>query len=440
MNLKLSAAGFAIQSAKGAPEAQPDYWGPVGGGKLVDFALEQVEDELTSAEVGGIGEFRESAAVAADYESRMWPGSIAGLLYSVLGDVDTSGGAPAVPAVYTTALAGVNNDLTFLAKTAGTAGNGITVELSDPAGNDQVLDITVVALAIEVSLATGPLGAITSTAKQVRDALNADTDAKALITASVAPGNTGNGVVTVLTATHLAGGAAAGGGGAYTHVIEPAATLPWCTVFGKKDTSYKAAEDCKLDELKIEWEGNAPVKVRPTWAGIDADWAPATNNPGLDESLLEYLKGIDLSATTEIDLDGTNYDGGAKILGGSLDIKRNLAGDIYSGNLLNGDVYEGDLEIDVELKVRVPDLLPVRALLTGAVGGTSISGAVPYGEFSIVFAEAAVSVTLQATRVAWKTSEPEASPAGGPAELTLSGRCYGNPAFTATVVNAVASY
>jgi hypothetical protein len=80
MNLKLSAAGFAIQSAKGAAEAQPAYWGPVGGGKLGTFALEQVEDELTSAEVGGIGEFRESAAAGSDYESRAWPASVAGLL------------------------------------------------------------------------------------------------------------------------------------------------------------------------------------------------------------------------------------------------------------------------------------------------------------------------------------------------------------------------
>ena len=438
MNMKLSAAGFAIQAAKGAPEAQPDYFGPVGGGGLVGFELEQNEDELTSAEIGGIGEFRESAAVAADYESRMWPASFAGLLYAVLGDLDTSGGAPAVKAVLTTALAGVNNDLTFLAKTGGTAGNGITVALVDPAGNDQALDVTVIASAITVHLATGVGGAITSTATQVKNAINADVEAKALVTASVAPGNSGAGVVIALAPANLAGGAAAGGGGSYTHVIEPAATLPWATVFGQKDSDRKAASDCKLDELKIEWEGNAPVKVTPTWAGVDADWSDDPYVPGLDEALLDYLKGIHLAGV--IDLDGSTYDGGAKILGGSVDIKRNLAADVYSGDLLAGDVFEGGLEIDVELKVRVPDLEPVRLLLTGAVDGVEISGEVPYGEFSLAFSDSPVSVTLAATRVAWKTAEPDADPKGGPAELTLQGRCYGNPCFTATVVNDVATY
>jgi hypothetical protein len=438
MNMKLSAAGFAIQSAKGAAEAQPDYFGPVGGGGLVSFELEQNEDELTSAEIGGIGEFRQSAAVAADYESRMWPASIGGLLYAVLGSDTPSGGAPAVKAVLTTALAGVNNDLTFLAKTAGVAGNGITILLGDPAGNDQPLIVSVVASAITAHLATGVAGAITSTATQVKNAINADTEAKALVTASVAPGNSGAGVVVALASANLAGGAAAGGGGDYTHVIEPAAVLPWATVFGAKDTERKAATDCKLDELKIEWEGNGPVKVTPTWAGIDAAWSAAAYEPGLDEALVDYFKGIHLAAT--LDLDGSEYDGGAEILGGSVDIKRNLTADVYSGALLAGDVFEGALEIDVELKVRVPDLLPVRLLLTGAVDGDDISGEVPYGDFSLVFTDTPDVVTLAATRVAFKTAEPDADPKGGPAELTLQGRCYGNPCFTATVVNSVATY
>ena len=259
MNLKLSAAGFAIQTAKGAPKAQPDFWAPVGGGALVTLGVEQTEDELTSAEVGGIGEFRQSVAVAADYETRAWPASIGGLLYAVLGAIESSGGAPAVKAVYTTALAGVNNDLTFLAKTAGVAGNGITVALVN-GGSSQPLTVGVVASAITVNLATGSGGAITSTATQVKNAINAKTEAKALITASVAPGNSGAGVVTALAPTNLAGGAAAAGGGTYTHVITAASELPWATVFGAKDTERKSSLDSKCDELKIEWEAQRPAQ------------------------------------------------------------------------------------------------------------------------------------------------------------------------------------
>ncbi len=90
MNLKLSAAGFALQSAKGAAEAQPAWWGPVGGGGLVSFELEQTEDELTSARVAGVGEFRESIAITAGYETRLWPASFAGLLYAILGARQTT--------------------------------------------------------------------------------------------------------------------------------------------------------------------------------------------------------------------------------------------------------------------------------------------------------------------------------------------------------------
>ena len=438
MNLKLSAAGFAVQTAKGAAATQPQFFGPVAGGNLVTFEVEQTEDELTSAEIGGIGEFRQSAGVAADWEGRAWPVSIAGLLYAVLGDLDSSGGAPAVPAVYTTALTGTNNDLTFLAKTPGVGGNSITVALVDPQGNDQALAVSVNSQAISVSLATGPAGAITSTATDVKNALNAHAGAKALIVASVAPGNSGKGVVTALTAKNLAGGAAASGGGSYTHVIEPAAEVPWCTVFGKKDGDRKAASDCKLDELKVEWEGNQPLKVTSTWAGVNASWSEVEYVPGVDEALVDYLKGINLNGS--LDLDGNAYDGGAKILGGSVTIKRNLEADFYSGDLLAGNILEGDLEVDVELKVRVPDLLPVRLLVTGAVDGDEPAADVPYGGVSLAFTAGADSLTIAADRVAWKASEPEADPKGGPAELTLQGRCYGNPAITATVINTFETY
>ena len=115
-------------------------------------------------------------------------------------------------AVLTTALTGVNNDLTFLAKTAGAAGNDITVALVDPSANDQDLAVTVTDSAIEVSLATGPAGAITSTARDVRDAVNTDSEAAALVAASLAPGNDGSGVVTALAAANLAGGTDGAGG------------------------------------------------------------------------------------------------------------------------------------------------------------------------------------------------------------------------------------
>ena len=104
---------------------------------------------------------------------------------------------------------------------------------------------------------------------------------------------------------------------------------------------------------------------------------------------------------------------------------------------------EGALEIEAEFKVRVPDLAPVRVLLTGAVDGTEVTPEVPYGTFAMDFHMDSGQLSLSAGRVAWTTEEPEADPKGGPGELTLKGRCYGPDAatlFDATVVNDQPSY
>lgn len=319
MNLKIAAAGFAVQAEEGAAEAQPAYWGPVASGKLVALEVEQTEDELTSARVAGVGEFREAVAITAGYETRVWPASFAGLLYAALGAIQTAG--------------------------------------------------------------------------------------------ALAP---------------------------YTHTLTPAALLPWCTVFGAKDTERNSASDCKLDSLKVEWEGNGPIKATAAWAGLGVAWSDVAYVPVADETDDGYLKGINLTGV--LDLDGSGYDGDAVLQGGSVEIKRNITPDPKSGQLAPAGLSEGAFECDVELKVRVPDLLPVRLLLTGAVDGDAVSAEVPYGDFTLTFADGDDSVALAATKVAWHTEEPDADPKGGPAELTLQGRCYGDPAITGTVVNSVATY
>ena len=126
--------------------------------------------------------------------------------------------------------------------------------------------------------------------------------------------------------------------------------------------------------------------------------------------------------------------------------RRALGSDVFPlQELARSDVarFEGALEIDAEFKVRVQDLTATRLLLTGAEDGTTITADVPYGGFDLTFTDSPSSLQLAATRVAWKAGEPDADPKGGPAELTLTGRCYGSTpgsVLTATVVNATASY
>jgi len=106
-----------------------------------------------------------------------------------------------------TALAGVNNDVVWTARTVGTGGNAITIAYVDPGGNNQPLGVVVVANAITVNLATGSAGAITSTAAQIIAAIRASVAANALVYGELPPGNNdGHGVVIALAPTALSGG------------------------------------------------------------------------------------------------------------------------------------------------------------------------------------------------------------------------------------------
>lgn len=114
-------------------------------------------------------------------------------------------GPGAAAAAYTTSLTGSNNDLVFTAKSTGAPGNGISIIYNDP-GADNVLGIIVTGLEIQVDLATNSGGAITSTAADIKAAIDGDTDASALVSVANKTGDTGAGVVTAMSAEFLVGG------------------------------------------------------------------------------------------------------------------------------------------------------------------------------------------------------------------------------------------
>lgn len=64
-----------------------------------------------------------------------------------------------------------NSGLTILANIAGEAYNGWEVNLIDPKGNDEDLDIAIGNKKIDISLATGNDGAITTTFKELGEVL-----------------------------------------------------------------------------------------------------------------------------------------------------------------------------------------------------------------------------------------------------------------------------
>lgn len=99
-----------------------------------------------------------------------------------------------------TALTGNNNDLDFTAKEAGV--NDITVTYVDPGGTTAALSVSVSSHAITVNLARAA-SAISSTAAQVKAAIDAHAGASALVSVANHAGNDGTGLVTAMSALPL---------------------------------------------------------------------------------------------------------------------------------------------------------------------------------------------------------------------------------------------
>lgn len=113
----------------------------------------------------------------------------------VIGIVGTAPNSAAATAATLTLGRVADDNAILLTASAGLAGNQVSINLVDPASNSATLAVTVVDNAITVTLATSAAGAITSTAGDVVTAINGDTDAAALVTASNATGSDGTGVV-----------------------------------------------------------------------------------------------------------------------------------------------------------------------------------------------------------------------------------------------------
>lgn len=184
------------------------------------FAYDRAEGELVPLKCvpGSVVPVTAGAAITAGQEVQSGAGGKAVPLTP----------AAAIAATLQTGVVGSNTAITYTAKDAGYAGDGISVRLKDPAANSQALAVTVTGNDIVVSLATNSGGAITSTAAQIIAALAASEAASSLIGAANTGASTGAGVVAAVAATNLAGGADAANGKAA----------------GKAFTSAEVATDC----------------------------------------------------------------------------------------------------------------------------------------------------------------------------------------------------
>lgn len=241
------------------------------------------------------------------------------------------------------------------------------------------------------------------------------------------------------------GGIVSTPGSPNSHVITPAATLPWLTIFSQFDTEYHKLADCKCDQLSISWSERAPVEVEATfkgvtWTGYTSAWTATIDESTGSGALAKFIPpggvfGLHASSATP----GST----AKITGGSITIRNNLVPIPLSKAITPDDNFEAEQVIDVSFTLMPDDTLEFRRALTGADGGTTFTGQPVFGSFDTkLINDANTDLDIIGTRVAFFPEYPEADPAGGPGILTMTGRVKkpAAAALTATLRNTVVSY
>ena len=127
--------------------------------------------------------------------------TVASSVIGIVGTAPDAEGALAATGVLGTG----NSALVLTAKTAGNTGNNIRLVTEDPGAANQSVAVTVSGQVIRVSLATGADKGVTTTASQLKTAIEGDATATAMVGVALGEGSSGAGVVPV-TSLYLGGG------------------------------------------------------------------------------------------------------------------------------------------------------------------------------------------------------------------------------------------
>lgn len=236
------------------------------------------------------------------------------------------------------------------------------------------------------------------------------------------------------------GGYQVTGAGPYTHTVTPAGDLPYLTVWGSQDGEHYRLDDAKLGELKLSWDGNDPVKVTPTFLGLDLTPDVADPTPAADVICDLYLTPV--NGTFKVDVDGATPVA-ASIKAGEITIDNGAVADILSGSILPDDIEVGALDLSVSLTVKTANVAEWREAVYGSAAGTTISQVVIYGSFEVIFTDLTNTLTITGSRVPFLCALPDADPSGGPGEIALEGMllaCPDDDAISCVLSNDVADY
>lgn len=193
-------------------------------------------------------------------------------------------------ATLSTNLTGNDNDLKFTAVASGIAGNDVHIEYIDPSDNDQELSIDVVGSVITVNLATDSMGAVTTTADDIKAALLLSAPASALVTAADVAANDGSGVVTAMADTALSGGTATGWTAQTDDMVAASdvASVSVVSYFGA-DAVVSNIGDSWVEKTPAFQEARAAEVGQYVWTGT-VPTLDSSVDPGLFLTIVDSLR------------------------------------------------------------------------------------------------------------------------------------------------------
>lgn len=207
----------------------------------------------------------------------------------------------------------------------------------------------------------------------------------------------------------------------YKHVVTLGDILPYLTFWGRIGSEYTRTDGCKIDQIEMSFEGNAPLSFGITAIGLDAEMGlsgfPGTIDPACFDGYYVPTGGtfkVDTASSTPLE---------APVTQGSLTLANNCTADPLAGMVTPGDVEEGKLSVSGSVTVKPEDMALYRKMVTGSDTGTKPSGVMVYGSFEWEFTHSKNKdhkLTLASSRVPFTCDYPSVDPEGGAAELEFS--------------------
>lgn len=237
------------------------------------------------------------------------------------------------------------------------------------------------------------------------------------------------------------------GASPYTHVFTVGDTLPELIVWSQIDSgAVRKITGCKMDTLELSFDGNNPLTLGITLAGLTGSYGTVTfGSPSCFDGYFTCV-GSTLKLSPDTDTPVTITDD--IVTAGEISITNNVEAKFGAGSITPKAIANGKCTISGSMTINCADETIQRTIETGSSAGTAITGSMVYGSFEWVFqhtVEAGYSLTVTATRVPFTISAMTVDPEGNMLESTLSwDNCLvadpSDSPVTITLVNGESSY